>query len=85
MSGIGRKIGGPGDIFSKKKGDIEAFASGIIALCDNEIRLKAMLNQLVTLLEVRIASGSGSRERLRDMIRSESFAKQFESDLVSVD
>ncbi len=83
LSGIGSKVLGSGDVFSKKKSDIENAANSLILLCDDENRLKAAINNVSAVVESRVkALGTEtSRERLRDAIRSESFAKFFESEL----
>jgi len=85
LSGIGSKVIGAGDVFNKRKADIENAAAELVALCDDETRLKAAINNISDVVQLRVKSiaGDGSRERLRDAIRSESFAKSFDADLAA--
>ena len=82
MSAIGNKIGGRGDIFGRSRADQGLISDRIIQLCDDEIKLKAFLVAVYNTLERRVNSMAiQGRERLRDTIRSETFAKAFDGDV----
>lgn len=82
MAAIGKKIIGNGDVFARRRQDIEAISAQIVDLAGNETRLKAAIEKILQLLNSRIAAtDTGTRERLRDAIRSETFAKAFDRDL----
>lgn len=82
MAAIGHKVLGGGDIFGRRKQDIESGTQRIINLADDEARFKPVIESVHKLLVRRIAlTDTSTRERLRDAIRSETFAKAFEKDL----
>lgn len=84
MAAIGKKIIGSGDVFARRRQDIEAISANIVGLAGNEVRLKTVIEKTHDLLQVRIAAtDTGTRERLRDAIRSETFAKAFDRDLAA--
>lgn len=86
LAAIGRKVIGNGDIFARRKQDIEAISQRIVTLADNEHRLKATIEKVYKVLQKRVsATDASTRERLRDAIRSEAFAKAFDHDLVDED
>ncbi|WP_114393499.1 AIPR family protein [Oleisolibacter albus] len=86
LAAIGRKVIGNGDIFARRKQDIEAISQRIVTLADNEHRLKATIETVYKVLQKRVtATDASTRERLRDAIRSEAFAKAFDHDLVDED
>jgi hypothetical protein len=86
LAAIGRKVIGNGDVFSRRKQDIEAISQRIVTLADSEHRLKATIEKIYKVLTNRIAATDAStRERLRDAIRSEAFAKAFDRDLIDED
>ena len=82
LAGIGRKIVRVNNIFAQKRQDIEAAANGIIAICDDEAALRLAVEKIAIILQRRVGMlDASTRERLRDAIRSESFAKSFDADL----
>ncbi|MEC3911021.1 AIPR family protein [Sphingobium sp. CR2-8] len=84
MAAIGRKIIGNGDVFARRRQDIQAISAKIVDLAADEARLKATVEKTHDLLKARIAAAdTGTRERLRDAIRSETFAKAFDRDLAN--
>ena len=83
MAAIGRTAFGNGDVFNKRKADIEASSDKIIRFCDNEIVMKVAIDKIGKALNRRIsAMAIDAREKLRDTIRSETFAKAFDADLL---
>jgi hypothetical protein len=84
MAAIGRTAFGSGDVFSKRKSDIEQISDRVIRFCDNETVMKSVIEKIGRALNRRISSmGIDAREKLRDTIRSETFAKAFDSDLTN--
>jgi hypothetical protein len=82
MAGLGQAASQNRDMFAQRRSDVEAFHQKMVDLCDNETKLKAKVQAVVALLQARVTSMSiDTRERLRDAIRSEGFAKSFNSDL----
>jgi hypothetical protein len=85
LAAIGRKLIVKGDAFTQKKTEIEAILNKVIGLCDNETRLKSTIEIVHGVLARQMAStGTSARERFRDVIRSESFAKVFDNDLSKI-
>lgn len=84
LSVIGHSAFGGRDVFAMKKTDIETASNRLIQLGDDEQKLKEVLQKVHAILQARVTSlNIGTRERLRDAIRSESFAKSFDADLQS--
>ncbi|MEO7688633.1 MAG: AIPR family protein [Sphingomonas sp.] len=82
MAAIGRKAIVSGNVFSQKRQDIEAASDKIVALCDNELKLKFAVEEVSKVINSKIMSfDTSTREKLRDAIRSETFAKLFDSAL----
>lgn len=82
MATIGTKIIGNGDVFTKRRQDIEVISAKIVGLAGDELRLKAAIEKTHNLLKKRIANtDTSTREKLRDAIRSETFANAFDQDL----
>lgn len=85
MAAIGKKVIGNGDVFMKKRQDIEAISAKIVSLAGDENRLKMAIEKTHDILRARIAAtDTGTRERLRDAIRSETFAKAFDKELAGL-
>lgn len=83
MAGVGKKVFAGHNLFNQKKNEIASFHDTIVKLCDDEARLKSVLEDIGHVLTKSVSSiGAPSRERLRDAIRSESFAKAFEADVM---
>lgn len=79
LSTIGRKLSNGRDIFGMKKSEIERFAAALVALSDNESKLKDAAERVSSAVEGRLSSLKvESRERRRDIIRSESFSTGME-------
>ncbi len=69
MAAIGKKVIGDGDVFTRRRQDIEAISAKIVALAGAETRLKAAIEKTHDLLLARIAAtDTSTRERLRDVI-----------------
>lgn len=74
------------DVFSLKKSEIENSVSYILQLAEDELRLKAAIDYIYSMLSDQIDDLEiVGRERLRDAIRSETFAKSFHSTLTASD
>jgi hypothetical protein len=85
MAAIGKKIIGTGDVFTKRRQDVEQISAKIIEVAGNEICLKMAIEKTHSLLtKIITTNDTSTRERLRDAIRSETFAKTFDRDLVDV-
>jgi hypothetical protein len=83
LAGIGLKFTGAKDVFSMKKGAMTTVSEALIDLCKDEERLKKEVAEIVALVEDRLsAMGVTNQERIRDTIRSETFATQFKDKLV---
>lgn len=82
MAAVGQKVIGSGDVFARKRQDIENASNKIIAIADSEANLRSVMDSVYTVLQRRIAAtDTSTREKLRDAIRSEAFAKAFDRDL----
>ena len=77
MAAIGKKVIGNTNVFTKKRQDIEAISAKIVDLAGDESRLRAAVKKLHDLLNTQISEKS-TREKIRDTIRSESFARTFD-------
>lgn len=82
MAAIGKVIIGSGDVFLKRRKDIELIFTEIMQISHDEDRLKhAITRTHFILIECMTKFDTSTREKLRDAIRSETFAKAFDSDL----
>lgn len=78
LAGIGLKLTQAKNVFSMKKGKVASVSESIIELCKNEERLKQEITGIVAIVEGRLrAMGVTTQERIRDTIRSETFAAAF--------
>jgi hypothetical protein len=85
LAAIGRKLIEGRDPFASRKADLEVSLKALSDLTEDEHRLKQVIAIVYRLLEKQIRTlGLTARERLRDAIRSESFAKSFDAELSRV-
>lgn len=78
LAGIGLKMTEAKSVFSMKKAKMASVADTMLALCKDEERLKQTVTDVVTVVEDRLKEiGVTAQERIRDTIRSESFAIAF--------
>lgn len=83
LAGIGLEFTGARDVFSMKRNAITSVSAEIIALCKDEDRLIKAVIQIVASVEKRLEDmGVTTQERVRDTIRSETFASQFKEQRV---
>lgn len=83
LAGIGLKFANARDVFSMKKAAMTTISEAIISLCKDEERLKEAVVEIVDAVEKRLAAmGVTTQERVRDTIRSETFATQFKENQV---
>lgn|GEM_PF-709160 len=84
LAGIGLKAAQAKNVFQLKKSQISIVSEGIISLAKDEERLIAEVSDIVALVESRLSStGVTSQEKIRDTIRSESFAASFKDSLAA--
>ncbi|RYG57694.1 MAG: hypothetical protein EON56_01875 [Alphaproteobacteria bacterium] len=85
LSAIGSSIVGSGDGFMKKKSEIEGVFARGMKLCDDEAQLRKMVDSTAAILKKQLdVLNVDTRERLRDAIRSETFAKAFDAEMRQV-
>lgn len=85
LAAIGRKSISGRDVFSLKRSDLEASLKALTDLAEDEPKLKKAIALVSRVLDRQVnALGLSARERLRDAIRSETFAKSFETELAKV-
>lgn len=74
------------NVFSMKKAKLAATADAIIKLCKDEEGLKTSVINVVSIIEIRLKEmGITTQERVRDTIRSETFAATFKERLLATD
>ena len=82
LAAIGKKAVAGGDVFNKKKSEIEKIVQKIVTFAEDESRFKSAVEKIEKILVNQLAQfDTDTRERLRDVIRSESFAKSFDIEL----
>jgi len=82
LSAIGSRLIPRKDVFSLKKSEIESAFSHLLLLAEDELLLKSAIDYIHSVLSDQISELEISgRERLRDAIRSETFAKSFDATL----
>jgi AIPR protein len=85
LAAIGKKAVSGGDVFNKKKSEIETIVRKLIEFADDELKFKTAVGKIEKLLTAQVAQfDTETRERLRDVIRSESFAKSFDAELAKI-
>lgn len=78
MCTAGFIVTGGRDVFGLKKSKIEKIAKNIISLAKSEEALVTVANRTATIIEEKLKSmGLSSPARMRDTIRSETFANEF--------
>lgn len=78
LAGIGLELTENSNVFAMKKSKIARVADDMLALCKDEEALKQAVNDVVSVVEERLKEmGVSTQERIRDTIRSESFALAF--------
>ncbi|NDW05151.1 AIPR family protein [Jiella pacifica] len=84
LAGIGLKLSEGENTLTMKKGKLTTLATSFISLCKDEDRLKSAVTSVVGVVQERLLEMSvSSQERIRDTIRSETFAVQFKQNLMS--
>lgn len=79
MAGIANRISGGKLILSPKRKFIEDFSAKVLDLCGNEdsFRTEVMLVAEIVVKQAKENDGIENREKLRDEIRRETFAREF--------
>ncbi|MFK0330776.1 AIPR family protein [Rhizobium sp. NPDC090275] len=78
MAGVGLSELDGANVFSLKKNKIAAIAQKIIDVSKDEDSLKALVEKVIGVVQARLAEmGIATQERVRDTIRSETFASAF--------
>ncbi|WP_225124290.1 MULTISPECIES: hypothetical protein [unclassified Bradyrhizobium] len=86
LAGIGLHMTRASNVFSMKKAKLAATADAIIKLCKDEEGLKTSVINVVSIIEIRLKEmGITTQERVRDTIRSETFAATFKERLLATD
>ncbi|KQW79156.1 hypothetical protein ASC89_12710 [Devosia sp. Root413D1] len=84
LSGIGMSVTDSTDVFGMKKNKIVGVAEEMIRVCRDEDDMKALINRIVAIMEQRLTeTGVTTQERIRDAIRSETFAATFKERLAA--
>jgi hypothetical protein len=84
LAGIGLHTTRAADVFSMKKAKLSATAESIIKLCKDEEGLKAVVINVVSIVEDRLKEmGITTQERVRDTIRAETFSTTFRDRLLA--
>lgn len=85
LAGIGLNSTGGRSVFNQKKTKIAGISENIIGLAKDEDKLKAAVTEIVDAVEDRLrAMGITTQEKIRDTIRSESFATGFRDGILTV-
>lgn len=84
LAGIGLRVTQAKDVFSLKKGKIANVASKLISLCKDEDALKDEVSYIVNIVESQLKNmGVIMQEKVRDTIRSETFATNFRNNILN--
>lgn len=84
LAAVGKKTIQASDVFNIKKSSIDEIATRIVKFSDSEDAIRNVFSAVHSILDKQVRSlGSTTRERMRDAIRSESFAKTFDTELAS--
>ncbi|MGB3338347.1 MAG: AIPR family protein, partial [Devosia sp.] len=84
LAGIGLRLTRAKNVFSMKKSNMANVCDDLIELCKDEESLKRVIAEVVSVVEERLkATGVTTQERIRDTIRSESFAVAFRERMTS--
>lgn len=85
LAAIGKKAVAGGDVFTKKKSEIESIVRKLVDFADDENKFKVAVGKIERVLIAQVAQfDTETRERLRDVIRSETFAKAFDVELAKI-
>ncbi|MER8973416.1 AIPR family protein [Mesorhizobium sp. M0800] len=83
LAGIGLRLTEAKNVFTMKKGKLASVSDALLELCKNEDGLKDAVTDIVKLVEERLKDmGVATQERIRDTIRSETFASMFRERVV---
>ncbi|RWL43525.1 MAG: hypothetical protein EOR60_20715 [Mesorhizobium sp.] len=83
LAGIGLRLTGAKNVFAMKKGKLTTVADELLELCKDEEGLKDAVADVVKVVEERLKDmGITTQERIRDTIRSETFASMFRERVV---
>lgn len=86
LSGIGLRLSNGKNVFTMKKTKMASTADSLIALCRDEDALKALVEDVVSVVEARLAEMNvTTQERIRDTIRSETFSTTFRDRLMAAE
>lgn len=86
MYALSKKAAGRGEVLGKKRGHLEHYVTEMVALCNDEERLKGAIAKICTVLTEQVnALGLDSRERIRDTVRSDTFFASFDRELQKLD
>ena len=84
LSGIGLRVSNNKNVLGMKKNKIASTAEALIALCGDEDALKSSVEDIVSVVESRLAEMNvTTQERIRDTIRSETFSSTFRERLMA--
>jgi len=84
LAGIGLALTKGEKVFGMKKAKLASLSEALVALAKDEDKLKKAVTEVVSVVEEQLASLKDmSQERIRDAIRSESFAVSFRETMTS--
>lgn len=84
LCAAGMRASGSKNVFALKKGEIPNVANRLIQIGKSEDRFKEVVDEAVQLIERRLSEyGASTQEKVRDSIRSESFANDFKTKIAS--
>lgn len=85
LAGVALSESGGLDVFSLKKSRVAAIAQGIIKVAKDEERLKHLVEKAVSVVEERLReNGIVTQEKIRDAIRSDTFANEFKVNFLKI-
>lgn len=84
LAGIGLRLTDASNVFSMKKSKMANVCDALLNLCKDEEGLKQAVTDVVNVVEERLrATGVVTQERIRDTIRSETFAMAFRERMIA--
>lgn len=84
LAGVGLKLTQAKNVFSMKKAKLGSVSEAIIELCKDEEGLKKAVADIVAIVEGQLkAIGVTTQEKVRDTIRSETFATTFRDNVAT--
>lgn len=84
LAGIGLRLTEAKNVFGMKKAKLTSVSDALLELCKDEEGLKNAVADVVKVVEERLKDlGVNTQERIRDTIRSETFASMFRDRVVS--